>query len=162
SNADVILGLGTRFAEADSSSWYKGVTFNEDKTKFIQIDIAEEEIGRNYPLEIGAVADIKLALQEIIKAVKEITGPRKNEELKKEFNEENKKIENDLRFPMTPKKILKDVREVLQEDAIICTDVGWNKNGVGQQFDIVNPGTIIHPGGFATMGFGSAALLGVK
>lgn len=169
SNADVILGLGTRFAEADSSSWYKGVTFNEDKTKFIQIDIAEEEIGRNYPLEIGAVADVKLALQEIIKAVKEITGPRKNEELKKEikeykekFKEENKKIENDLRFPMTPQKILKDVREVLPEDAIICTDVGWNKNGVGQQFDIVNPGTIIHPGGFATMGFGSAALLGVK
>ena len=63
---------------------------------------------------------------------------------------------------MTPQKILKDVREVLPEDAIICTDVGWNKNGVGQQFDIVNPGTIIHPGGFATMGFGSAALLGVK
>ena len=23
-NADVILGLGTRFAEADSSSWYRG------------------------------------------------------------------------------------------------------------------------------------------
>lgn len=169
SNADVLLGLGTRFSEADSSSWYKGVTFNEDKTKFIQIDIAEEEIGRNYPLEVGAVADIKLALQEIIKAVKEISGPIERKELKEEiakfkedFKKSNEEIENDFRFPMTPQKILKDVREVLSEDAIICTDVGWNKNGVGQQFDIINPGTIMHPGGFATMGFGSAALLGVK
>lgn len=169
SNADVLLGLGTRFSEADSSSWYKGVTFNEDKTKFIQIDIAEEEIGRNYPLEVGAVADIKLALQEIIKAVKEISGPIERKELKEEiakfkedFKKSNEEIENDFRFPMTPQKILKDVREVLPEDAIICTDVGWNKNGVGQQFDIINPGTIMHPGGFATMGFGSAALLGVK
>ena len=96
SNADVILGLGTRFAEADSSSWYKGVTFNEDKTKFIQIDIAEEEIGRNYPLEIGAVADIKLALQEIIKAVKELA---KKEELANfaitlRINYDNETLEN--------------------------------------------------------------------
>ena len=38
-NADVILGLGTRFGEADSSSWYQGVTFDPDKTTFLQIDI---------------------------------------------------------------------------------------------------------------------------
>ena len=38
-NADVILGLGTRFAEADCSSWYPGVTFNPEKTAFLQIDI---------------------------------------------------------------------------------------------------------------------------
>lgn len=63
---------------------------------------------------------------------------------------------------MTPQRILKDVREVLPEDAIIVTDVGWNKNGMGQQFDIIHPGTIMHPSGLATMGFGSAALLGVK
>ena len=31
---------------------------------------------------------------------------------------------------------------------------GWNKNGVGQQFDILTPGSILTPGGFATMGFG--------
>lgn len=169
-NADVILGLGTRFAEADSSSWYKGITFNPEKTKFIQIDIDENEIGRNYPVEVGAVSDLKLALIEILKAVKEICPEgKKNEALKEEikkykeeFKNENKAIENDSRFPMTPQRILKDVREVFPEDGIICTDVGWNKNGVGQQFDITVPGTIIHPGGFATMGFGSAALLGAK
>ena len=170
SQADVILGLGTRFAEADSSSWYNGITFDADKTKFMQIDIEPSEIGRNYPVSIGAVADLKSALKVLLKVAKELYPNGKKhpeiikaiEEYKKEFKESNKAIAEDSRFPMTPQRILKDVREVLPEDAIICTDVGWNKNGVGQQFDITQAGTIMHPGGLATMGFGSAALLGVK
>ena len=170
SQADVILGLGTRFAEADSSSWYNGITFDADKTKFMQIDIEPSEIGRNYPVSIGAEADLKSALKVLLKVAKELYPNGKKhpeiikaiEEYKKEFKESNKAIAEDSRFPMTPQRILKDVREVLPEDAIICTDVGWNKNGVGQQFDITQPGIIMHPGGLATMGFGSAALLGVK
>ena len=170
SQADVILGLGTRFAEADSSSWYNGITFDADKTKFMQIDIEPSEIGRNYPVSIGVVADLKSALKVLLKVAKELypNGVKRPEiikaieEYKKEFKESNKAIAEDSRFPMTPQRILKDVREVLPEDAIICTDVGWNKNGVGQQFDITQAGTIMHPGGLATMGFGSAALLGVK
>ena len=42
------------------------------------------------------------------------------------------------------------------------TDVGWNKNGVAQQFPFTIPGTFITPSGLATMGFGPAAVLGVK
>jgi len=170
SQADVILGLGTRFAEADSSSWYNGITFDADKTKFMQIDIEPSEIGRNYPVSIGAEADLKSALKVLLKVAKKLYPNGKKhpeiikaiEKYKKEFKDSNKTIEEDSRYPMTPQRILKDVREVLPEDAIICTDVGWNKNGVGQQFDITQPGTIMHPGGLATMGFGSAALLGVK
>lgn len=170
SQADVILGLGTRFAEADSSSWYEGITFDIHKTKFMQIDIDPVELGRNYPLAIGAVADLKQALKVLLKVAKEMCPEgRKNPEIieaianyKKTFKDENKAISEDSRFPMTPQRILKDVREILPEDAIIVTDVGWNKNGMGQQFDIIHPGTIMHPSGLATMGFGSAALLGVK
>jgi len=54
------------------------------------------------------------------------------------------------------------VREVLPRDAIITTDVGWNKNGVGQQFPIYEPGSILIPGGYATMGFGGPAAIGAK
>jgi len=54
------------------------------------------------------------------------------------------------------------VRRVLPRDAIITTDVGWNKNGVGQQFPVYTPGSILTPGGFATMGFGAPAALGAK
>lgn len=168
--ADLILALGTRFAEADSSSWYSGVTFNIPETKLIQIDLEPSEIGRNYPVQIGAQANPKKAAKQILKALKElkpegVQRPNVKESIKKyreEFKASNEEIENDNRFPMTPQRILKDVRDVFPEDGIIFTDVGWNKNGVGQQFDITQPNTIHHPGGLATMGFGSLALLGAK
>ena len=63
---------------------------------------------------------------------------------------------------MTPQRILKDVKAVVPQDAIIFTDVGWNKNGVAQQFDITVPGTIHHTSGLANMGFGASAVLGGK
>ena len=65
-------------------------------------------------------------------------------------------------FPMMPERILADARSVLPDDAYITTDVGWNKNGVGQQFPIRTPGTVLTPGGFATMGFGPSAAIGAK
>lgn len=168
--ADVILALGTRFAEADSSSWYPGVTFSPATTKFIQIDIDPAEIGRNYPVEIGAIADIKAALQEILAVLKEKCpeGVKREDVVdfirrkREAFKQSNIAISEDGRFPMTPQRILKDVRELLPEDAVIFTDVGWNKNGVAQQFDITLPGTIHHSSGLATMGFGSSAILGGK
>jgi acetolactate synthase-1/2/3 large subunit len=63
---------------------------------------------------------------------------------------------------LRPERILADVRAVLPRDAIITTDVGWNKNGVGQQFPIYTPGSILTPGGYATMGFGAPAAIGAK
>src|SRR5436309_12474269 len=63
---------------------------------------------------------------------------------------------------MRPERILSELRRAVPEDGFIVTDVGWNKNGVGQPFPITIPGTFITPSGLATMGFGPAAVLGVK
>lgn len=169
-NADVILGLGTRFAEADSSSWYQGVTFDPDKTTFLQIDIDPTEIGRNYAVEIGAVADLKIALAQILDEAKKlcpqgIKRPGLREQIAKakaDFKASVKDISEDSRFPMTPQRILRDVKAAIPEDAVIFTDVGWNKNGMAQQFDITVPGSIHHSSGLATMGFGASAVLGGK
>ncbi|NBI65776.1 thiamine pyrophosphate-binding protein, partial [Pseudoflavonifractor sp. 60] len=169
-NADVILGLGTRFAEADSSSWYQGVTFDPDKTTFLQIDIDPTEIGRNYAVEIGAIADLKIALTQILDEVKKICPEGKKRpglreqiaKAKADFKASVKDISEDSRFPMTPQRILHDVKAAIPEDAVIFTDVGWNKNGVAQQFDITVPGSIHHSSGLATMGFGASAVLGGK
>jgi len=168
--ADLILGLGTRFKEADCSSWYPEYTFDSSQTAFIQIDIEPSEIGRNYPVEIGAVADLKQALGALVKVARSRVpqGVDRNKlqgEIARdraEFKQRNVEMEQSNAFPMMPERILAEVREVLPRDAIITTDVGWNKNGVGQQFPIYEPGSILIPGGFATMGFGGAAALGAK
>lgn len=169
-NADWIMALGTRFAEADSSSWEGEYTFQIPPTKLIHIDIDSSEIGRNYPVEIGAVADLKQALQVLIKVAKEeLPEGKENSELKKEireykqsFNEANRKLVEDNSFPMVPQRILAEVRNIVPKDAYITTDVGWNKNGMGQQFPIYEAGSVLTPGGYATMGFGAPAALGAK
>jgi acetolactate synthase-1/2/3 large subunit len=169
-NADYILGLGTSFKEADCSSWYPEFTFSFPPTKLIHIDIDPSEIGRNYPTEIGAVADLKQALTVLVRVAKKLYPvARKNAAMeqaiatqRKEFKANNAKMEQSDAFPMMPERILADVRAVLPRNAIITTDVGWNKNGVGQQFPIYEPGSILTPGGYATMGFGSPAALGAK
>jgi acetolactate synthase I/II/III large subunit len=168
--ADVILGLGTRFKEADCSSWYPEFTFDMEKTKLIQIDIEPSEIGRNYPVDIGVIADLKKALSELTRAARTFyPAGRQNEALVQEiaaqreaFKKTNLEMEHSDAFPMMPERILAEVRAVLPQDAIITTDVGWNKNGVGQQFPINAPGSILIPGGYATMGFGGAAAIGAK
>ena len=173
-DADYVFAVGTRFKEADCSSWYPGYTFNigaeGHKTKVIHIDIEPQEIGRNYPTEIGVVADAKAALRVLTRVAKEMypdgfARTAKKAEIaafRESFKASNAEMQASTAFPMTPERILADTRKALPEDAIITTDVGWNKNGVGQQFDILTPGSILTPGGFATMGFGPPGAIGAK
>jgi acetolactate synthase I/II/III large subunit len=168
--ADWVLGLGTRFAEADCSSWESEFTFSFPPTKLIHIDIDPSEIGRNYPADIGVVTDLKQALVVLNRvAARLYPQGRRNDALVQEiaryradFVQGNQANVTSDAYPMQPERILAAVREVLPRDAIITTDVGWNKNGVGQQFPVYTPGSILTPGGFATMGFGAPAALGAK
>jgi acetolactate synthase-1/2/3 large subunit len=168
--ADYLLALGTRFAEADSSSWDPRFTFCMPPTRLVQIDIDPAEIGRNFPVEIGAVADLKQALRVLVRVAKQrYPGGKRNDALvneiasyRRSFAQGNAAHVRSGAYPMRPERILAEVREVLPRDALITTDVGWNKNGVGQQFPVYTPGTIFTPGGYATMGFGAPAALGAK
>lgn len=169
-NADYIFAVGTRFKEADCSSWYPGYTFNIPSSKVIHIDIEPQEIGRNYPTEIGVVADAKAALRVLNRVAREMYPDgfnrpaleQKIADFRKNFKALNFDMATSSAFPIMPERILADTRKALPEDAIITTDVGWNKNGVGQQFDILTPGSILTPGGFATMGFGPPGAIGAK
>jgi acetolactate synthase-1/2/3 large subunit len=168
--ADRILALGTRFCEADCSSWDSEYTFAIPPTKLIHIDIDPAEIGRNFPVELGAVADLRRALNALLRAAQRLLPqPRRNASLETEiaayreqFRRGNRAAEVSDQVPMRPERILAEVRALLPRDAIITTDVGWNKNGVGQQFPIYEPGSVLTPGGYATMGFGAPAAIGAK
>jgi acetolactate synthase-1/2/3 large subunit len=168
--ADWILGLGTRFSEADCSSWEPEYTFNIPPTRLMQIDIDPAEIGRNYPVAIGAVADLgqgRRVLNRVARPLQPqgVQRPKVVRDIAAAHEQlvaGNRAHATSDAFPMRPERILADVRAALPRDALITTDVGWNKNGVGQQFPILTPGTIFTPGGYATMGFGAPAALGAK
>jgi acetolactate synthase I/II/III large subunit len=168
--ADVLLAIGTRFKEADSSSWYRGFTFDIPPTALIHIDIEPSEIGRIFPTETGVVADARAALAALNRAARDLyPGGLDRRDVaarisafRAGFSDDNRAMATSDAFPMMPERILADVRVELPDDAILTTDVGWNKNGVGQQFPIRTPGTVLTPGGFATMGFGPSAAIGAK
>ncbi|WP_326841606.1 thiamine pyrophosphate-binding protein [Streptomyces sp. NBC_01558] len=169
-DADVVLALATRFAETDASSWEAAYTWNFPPSKLIQIDIDPAEIGRNYPVEIGAVADVGHSVRAIGAAVRALQpAPTHRPGLREAIAtsraelfqnaDENGASDN---FPLRPQRILADLRASLPADTILVTDVGWNKNGVAQSYDLPPQGRFITPGGASTMGFGPAAAVGVQ
>jgi len=166
--ADLIVAVGTRLAEANSSSWDPRFTFSIPPTRLIHIDADLSEIGRNYQTELGVCADAKLALAALAdeaRGKRHADRGRLKEEIargRKEFASNWADQWSSNQFPLRPERILSELRRAAPADAFIVTDVGWNKNGVGQQFPIDVPGAFITPSGLATMGFGPAAALGVK
>ncbi|GIH15986.1 thiamine pyrophosphate-binding protein [Rugosimonospora africana] len=168
--ADLVLAVATRFAETDASSWNPRYTWQFPPTRLIQIDIDPAEIGRNYPVEIGAVADATRAVRAIDAAVRErAPQPVVRQALRDQIHaartglfEGSRERGRSADFPLRPERILADVRDVLPPDAVLVTDVGWNKNGVAQCYPLPAQGRFITPGGASTMGFGPAAALGVQ
>ncbi|WP_433462577.1 thiamine pyrophosphate-binding protein [Spirillospora sp. CA-128828] len=172
--ADVVLALATRFAETDASSWDERHTWNlgagPGSGRLVQIDIDAAEIGRNYPVEIGAVADVTLAVQAIERAVREVhPDPVGRPALRERIRAARTGLFAGSRergraddFPLRPERILADLRDALPADAVLVTDVGWNKNGVARCYELPAEGRFITPGGASTMGFGPAAAVGVQ
>ena len=59
--ADCLIGIGPRFTSIDTRNWSL-----ELPQPFIQIDEDPDEIGLEYPCDVGVVGDLKLTLQALI------------------------------------------------------------------------------------------------
>lgn len=169
-NADVILAVGTAFGEADCSSWRPEHTFNIPGTKLIQIDIDPQEIGKSYPVDIGILGDARATLAQLAtalgdtprsaaatKAQADTTAARKAA-----WREELKDTQLVDTRPIHPARLLMELSKAAPADAVFVTDVGWNKNGAGQQLEIASPAGFITSGGMATMGYSPGAAIGAK
>jgi acetolactate synthase I/II/III large subunit len=168
--ADVIVAIGTAFGEADCSSWRPEHTFAIPPTRLIQIDIDPQEIGKIYPVEVGIVGDAKTVLRQLIDAVRGWT-PKADEAQRRltaldqrrtSWREELVATKRDGGTPIHPARLLDEIARAAPRDAIYVTDVGWNKNGAGQQLFSYLPQTFITSGAMATMGFAPAAAIGAK
>ena len=168
--SDVVLGVGTRFSEFDTGLWEPKHVFPIPPSKLIQIDIDPQEIGRNYPVEIGIVGDAKAVLGQMVEMLKERTKkvdymnlPRFKEIRKsvERWRESISQLQSSDHVPIKLERVFKEVREIVPKDGIIVSDVGGCKYGVAQ-IPFHGPGTHIPSSGFATMGFAPAAAIGVK
>src|SRR6185436_12857134 len=132
--ADLILAVGTRLAEANSSSWDPRFTFDIPPTRLVHIDADVAEIGRNFPTELGVIADAKLALATLAGRAQGVKH-RNRGSLRLEIAQGRRTFAahwadqySSNQYPMRPERILSEVRQAVPEDGYIVTDVGWNKN----------------------------------
>ena len=167
-SADVVLAVGTTFGEADCSSWNPNYTFSFPPTRLIQIDIDPQELGKIYPVDAGLVGDAKATLRDLA-AVLRGAAPRPNAERatdlatrKAAWQRELSAEQRNAGKPIHPARLLNEISRVAPKDTVFVTDVGWNKNGAGQQLVTTLPQSFITSGGLATMGYSPAAAIGAK
>jgi acetolactate synthase-1/2/3 large subunit len=169
-NADVLLAVGTAFGEADCSSWRPEYTFAIPPTRLVQIDLDPQEVGKIYPVDVGLVGDARTVLRQLNEhlqgtpASAEVVRRRTEQvrEARRSWDAELCASQNEDGLPIHPARLLSEIAKAAPEDAIYVTDVGWNKNGAGQQLPIQHPQSFITSGGLATMGFAPAAAIGAK
>jgi acetolactate synthase-1/2/3 large subunit len=166
--ADVILAIGTGFGEADCSSWNPQYTFAIPPSKLIQIDIDPQEVGKIYPVDVGIVGDAKATLRDLADAL-HARRPQPSATYasvvakgKEEWQRELAREQRNGGKPIHPARLLNEISRVAAADTIFVTDVGWNKNGAGQQLVARSPQSFLTSGGMATMGFAPAAAIGAK
>ena len=126
---DVMLNLGSRMPLAGSK--FK----MESQVKLIQVRVDADNLARVYPTELAIVADIKLALVDLIEELKHQTSSRKFKSIVDERlasakahrsrTDEayrliaEKKWDND---PISGERVIGELEDLLEKDAVIVSD----------------------------------------
>jgi len=171
--ADVLLALGVRFDDRTSSSWIPGYSFTIPPTKLIHVDIDPEEIGRNYPVALGLMADVRTFLRQVLaeldrrRNVDQKLDARKQwlnaiDGYRKEWDEFVAPGFKDDSTPINPQRAAHEIGRALPDDAILVSDIGVHHNWLLGFCKPKRPDSLIGSMGFGPMGFGVAGVLGAK
>jgi acetolactate synthase-1/2/3 large subunit len=171
--ADVLLALGMRFDDRTSSSWIPGYSFTIPPTRLIHVDIDPEEIGRNYPVALGLMADVRTFLRQVVAELDRrgdlngrLDARRKWLSAIDGYRKEWDKFvapgfSNDT-TPINPQRAAHEIDRALPQDAILVSDIGVHHNWLLSFCKPKRPDSLIGSMGFGPMGFGVAGVLGAK
>jgi len=140
-----------------------------DDVKIIQVDISDEEIGRNRPVEIGIVGDAKTVLRQMLEAGRETFRGRGElpwvenlRSLDKRAQEKSQALLNSDAVPIHPLRLCKEVREFMDRDAIIVVDGHEILNFARQSISTHVPGHRVNAGPNGCMGVAVPFGMGAK
>lgn len=148
--ADVVLIVGTRLnfiiGFGLPPRWAEGV-------KIVQVDISDEEIGRNRPVDIGIVGDAKVVLRQLLEDGRDAFRGRKElpwvDTLRgydKRALEKSQAFLNSDAMPIHPLRLCKEVRDFMDRDAIIVVDGHEILNFARQSVPTNAPGHRVNAG----------------
>jgi len=160
--ADLVIAIGYDLVEYSPKNW------NGDlKKKIIHIDFTSAEVDTYYTPTIEIAADIGHTIDAILdeldkqqsenppmqgfahKKIPDLFVKIKNEVVWRSVE----KFKDDLSYPIKPEKLVFDVRNALDENDIVISDVGAHKLWIAKVYNTYTPNTCIIPNGFCSMGF---------
>ncbi len=164
--ADVILAVGTRFADETTCSYRKGVSFNFPDTKLIHIDIDAAEIGKNYAADVGIAADLTDTLERLHEAYGKASERREYlaeiAQRRADWAERLADVRAAATEKVTISQLIGELNTHLPEDTIIVTSSGNTQAQLFQEYCYAQRGCNLTTGGFSTMGWAFPAALGAK
>ena len=163
--AEVIIALGTRLGF--NSTFYSYDNINKD-AKIIQVELEKKMIGRYFPVTVGIFGDAATVTDQIFKEIKKqkiTTNIKKwTENFKRErskflYQRDNHKFKN---FPIQPKGLFKQLRQVLPKNSAITLDAGTLCLQATDALEYYDPPSLFTPLDFGLVGFSFACGLGIK
>ena len=154
--ADLVICVGYDMVEYDPAHWNP----NHDK-KIIHVDGTAAEVDRNYIVEAGVIGDLKDSMARIGAQCEREPSPAMKNLRKTIVNELNHHGE-DMGYPVKPQKIIWDIRQCLNSDDVVISDVGAHKMWMARMFQAEQPNTCIISNGFASMGIALPGAIAAK
>ncbi len=137
--------------------------------RVVQVDISDEEIGRNRPVDVGIVGDAKIVLRQLIeegrnafKGRKELTWIETLRGFDKRSQEKSAAFLNSDAVPIHPLRLCKEVRDFMDRDAVIVVDGHEILNFARQSIPTFVPGHRVNAGPNGCMGVAVPFGLGAK
>jgi acetolactate synthase I/II/III large subunit len=163
---DVLITVGASLNETTTLNWHP--KFRPQET-LIQIDIAVDHIGRNYPVDIPLVGDAQTITIELIYHMHRLL--REGERACSQWRDAPALVHDDgfydepqLRrsdaVPVTPQRWRVDLTAALPSDAIVFSDVGGHMLFNIHDLRIGDDQRFVLNLGFGSMGHGTAAPIG--
>jgi acetolactate synthase-1/2/3 large subunit len=170
-SADVVLAVGCRFSDLHTSSFEDGVSFSFPSSDLIHVDIDPDEIGKNYPVDVGIQGDAKVVTRQILAELETRMDPvptggndyyEEVQDLWAGWQEMVDERWSDDSVPMSISRVLAGLREALPREGVVVSSAGQPQETTNPEFPVYEPRTNISCGGFSTMGFGVSAAIGAK
>ncbi len=154
--ADVVVCVGYDMVEYHPHLWHP----NKDK-KIIHVDMSPAEVDENYILECGVIGDIGASLENLSSIARPYHG-HYADTLRETIVAELREHADNSEFPIKPQKIIWDLRQTLEPEDIVISDVGAHKMWMARMYQAERPNTCIISNGFASMGIGVPGALAAK
>ncbi|MBI5047293.1 acetolactate synthase large subunit [Candidatus Micrarchaeota archaeon] len=153
--ADLIIAVGYDLVE------YSPVFWNPDRDKkIIRIgSIPEEYVDSYYGFEVELIGDMGQTLRKLGSKVKKRES-RNLDHLKRGVKKEREQFTPT--FPIKPQHVLKALREAMNDDDILVSDVGSHKIWISRLFPTYKPNKVIISNGLASMGIALPGAIGAK